>query len=43
MIKHSAVERELRATEMLTEHQQNLLKRINNVAVSLMPEFENKN
>ncbi|EPD6202521.1 DNA-binding protein [Enterobacter hormaechei] len=43
MKKHSAAERELRATERLTEPQQNLLKRINNVAVSLMPEFEDKN
>lgn len=43
MKKHSAVERELRAVERLTEHQQNLLKRINNVAASLMPEFEDKN
>ncbi len=31
------------ASERLTEYQQNLLKRINNVAVSLMPEFEDKN
>lgn len=31
------------ASERLTEHQQNLLRRINNIAVSLMPEFEDKN
>ena len=31
------------ASERLTEYQQNLLKRINNVAVSLMPVFEDKN
>ncbi len=31
------------ASERLTEYQQNLLKRINNVAVSLMPEFKDKN
>ena len=31
------------AYERLTEHQQNLLRRINNIAVSLMPEFEDKN
>lgn len=31
------------ASERLTEYQKNLLKRINNVAVSLMPEFEDKN
>ncbi|MFG0647245.1 DNA-binding protein [Leclercia adecarboxylata] len=31
------------ASLRLTEYQQNLLKRINNVAVSLMPEFEDKN
>lgn len=31
------------ASERLTEYQQNLLKRINNIAVSLMPEFEDKN
>ncbi|WP_337018683.1 DNA-binding protein [Leclercia sp. AS011] len=43
MNKHSAPESELRASEKLTEHQQNLLKRISNVAVSLMPEFEDKN
>jgi len=43
MNKHSAPESELRASEKLTEHQQNLLKRISNVAISLMPEFEDKN
>lgn len=42
MNKPSAPERELRASENLTELQQNLLKRIKSVAVSLMPEFEDK-
>lgn len=42
MNKPSASEKELRASENLTELQQNLLKRIKNVAVSLMPEFEDK-
>jgi len=31
------------ASERLTEYQQKLLKRINDIAVSLMPEFEDKN
>lgn len=42
MNKPSAPERVLWASENLTELQQNLLKRIKNVAVSLMPEFEDK-
>lgn len=31
------------ASEKLTKYQQNLLNRINDVVVSLMPEFEDKN
>lgn len=41
--KNDHSRRECWAPEQLTEHQQNLLIRINNVAVSLMPEFEDKN
>lgn len=43
MKKNITVERELRSSGKLVEHQQNLLKRINNLAVSLMPEFEDRN
>ncbi len=43
MKKHTTVERELRPSDKLTEQQQILLKRIHNLAVSLMPEFEDKN
>jgi len=43
MMKNTAAERELNVTATLTDYQQNLLKRINNIAISLMPEFEDKN
>ncbi len=42
MNKHTTAERELSATAKLADYQQSLLKRINNIAVSLMPEFEDK-
>lgn len=42
MTKHTAAEREINASATLNEYQLNLLKRINNLAVSLMPEFEDK-
>jgi len=43
MKKNTSLERELKPSVKLTEHQQNLLKKINNLAVSLMPEFEDSN
>lgn len=43
MNKHTTAERELSATAKLADYQQSLLIRINNIAVSLMPEFEDKN
>lgn len=43
MSKNTTAERELNPTAKLTNYQQNLLKRINNIAISLMPEFEDKN
>nr|WP_318381154.1 DNA-binding protein [uncultured Enterobacter sp.] len=43
MIKLTTGINALNATAKLTEYQLNLLKRINNLAVSLMPEFEDKN
>lgn len=43
MKKNIILERESRPAVKFTEHQQNLLKRINNLAVSLMPEFEDRN
>lgn len=42
MIKHTRTESTLNPNVNLSEHQQNLLRRINNLAVSLMPEFEDK-
>jgi|GEM_PF-540459 len=42
-IHRMCVQSKSNASERLTEYQQNLLKRINHVAVSLMPEFEDKN
>ncbi|HAT1637757.1 TPA: DNA-binding protein [Raoultella planticola] len=43
MIKHTTTEREINTSARLNEFQLNLLKRINNLAISLMPEFEDKN
>nr|VXZ81509.1 Uncharacterised protein [Klebsiella pneumoniae] len=43
MIKHTTAEREINTSAKLNEYQLNLLKRINNLAISLMPEFEDKN
>lgn len=43
MIKNTRTENTLNPTINLSEYQQNLLRRINNLAVSLMPEFEDKN
>ncbi|WP_312226998.1 DNA-binding protein [Pseudescherichia sp.] len=43
MIKNARTENALNMTPRLSEYQLNLLKRINNLAVSLMPEFEDKN
>lgn len=43
MIKNTRTENTLNSTINLSEYQQNLLRRINNLAVSLMPEFEDKN
>lgn len=43
MNKYTTTERELSTTAKLADYQQSLLKRINNIAVSLMPEFEDKN
>ena len=43
MIKHTTAEREINTSAKLNESQLNLLKRINNLAISLMPEFEDKN
>ncbi|WP_231600443.1 MULTISPECIES: hypothetical protein [Enterobacteriaceae] len=43
MKKHTIVEIELRFPDKLSEPQQNLLKRINDLAISLMPEFEDRN
>lgn len=43
MNKHITTELELSATAKLADYQLSLLKRIINVAVSLMPEFEDKN
>lgn len=42
MVKHIRTEREINTSAKLSEHQLNLLKRINNLAISLMPEFEDK-
>ena len=42
MNKHTTAERELNGSATLNEYQLNLLKRINNLAVSLMSEFEDK-
>jgi len=43
MKKNTNLVRESKTSVKLTEHQQNLLKRINDLAVSLMPEFEDRN
>ncbi|MCX9049397.1 hypothetical protein [Citrobacter portucalensis] len=43
MTENSAAERESVVPAELPEYQQVLLRRINNIAVSLMPEFEDKN
>ena len=43
MNKHTTTELELSAKVTLADFQLSLLKRINNIAVSLMPEFEDKN
>lgn len=43
MKKHTIEEIEPRSSDKLSEHQQNLLKRINDLAISLMPEFEDRN
>lgn len=43
MKKNTTLEKELKPSVKLTEHQQNLLIRINNLAGSLMPEFEDRN
>ncbi|EBE7823434.1 DNA-binding protein, partial [Salmonella enterica subsp. enterica serovar Javiana] len=43
MKKNTTLVRESKPSVKLTEHQQNLLKRINNLAISLMPEFEDRN
>ncbi|GKW33479.1 hypothetical protein PEC730217_22590 [Pectobacterium carotovorum subsp. carotovorum] len=43
MIKHSITEREPNSSAKLNEYQLNLLQRINNLAISLMTEFEDKN
>ncbi|MCS6715155.1 DNA-binding protein [Proteus terrae] len=43
MIKHTTAEREINTSAKLNEYQLNLLKRINNLAISLLPEFEDKN
>lgn len=43
MINHATAEREIDTSVKLNEYQLNLLKRINNLAISLMPEFEDKN
>ncbi|MDU5453692.1 MAG: DNA-binding protein [Pseudescherichia vulneris] len=43
MIKHTRTENTLNPNANLSDYQQNLLRRINNLAVSLMPEFEDKN
>ena len=43
MIKHTTAEREINTSAKLNESQLNLLKRINNLAISLMPEFQDKN
>jgi len=42
MNKSPKAGRELNATAKLADYQQIILKRINNIAVSLMPEFEDK-
>lgn len=42
MIKHTTAEREINTSAKLNESQLNLMKRINNLAISLMPEFEDK-
>ncbi|XYQ56057.1 DNA-binding protein [Pectobacterium carotovorum] len=42
MIKYTTAEREINTSAKLNESQLNLLKRINNLAISLMPEFEDK-
>lgn len=42
MKKNTTLVRESKPSVKLTEHQQNLLKRINNLAISLMPEFEDR-
>ena len=43
MNKHTTAERETRASANLNDYQLSLLKRINNLALSLMSEFEEKN
>lgn len=43
MKKNTTLVRESKTSVKLTEHQQNLLKRINDLAVSLMAEFEDRN
>lgn len=43
MNKHTTARSALSSSARLNEYQQNLLKRINNIAVSLMTEFEDKN
>ncbi|NMP25437.1 DNA-binding protein [Rahnella sp. SAP-1] len=43
MTKHTTAEREINTSAKLNESQLILLKRINNLAISLMPEFEDKN
>lgn len=42
MSKHTKTGRELNAIAKLTDYQQIILKRVNNIAVSLMPMFEDK-
>lgn len=42
MIKNARTKSALNTTATLSEYQRNLLKRINNLAVSLMPEFEDR-
>ncbi|GKW33466.1 hypothetical protein PEC730217_22460 [Pectobacterium carotovorum subsp. carotovorum] len=43
MIKYTTTEEEINSSAKLNEYQLNLLKRINNLAISLMSDFEDKN
>jgi len=43
MVRYATAEREINTSTKLNESQLNLLKRINNLAISLMPEFQDKN